>query len=166
MAAEKSEKSEDADRSSLYYRTPPILKLLSWIPTLFCLSFCALLAIRLVSLENKVEILQWQLKELKIKSVVPKANSIVIEHTRQKRSPAASSSSYNNEEEEECSCVGLPGLPGPPGSPGKDGYPGFPGPVGLEGPQGPPGPKGEAGDKKFRRSRRRSRLRIADESFC
>ena len=76
MAAEKTEKSEDTDRSS-YRSTPPILKLLSWIPTFFCLGFCALLAIRLVSLENKVEILQWQLKELKIKSV-PKANSIGI----------------------------------------------------------------------------------------
>ena len=143
MAAEKSEDPDSKPNWSL--------RVLSWIPILTCLTFCALLAVRLVSLENRVEVLQWQLNELK----TPSSPSIVIER-RQKRSTSKNNDNKNNDED--CTCVGLPGLPGPPGSPGKDGYPGFPGPVGLEGPQGPPGPKGEPGEEstKYRRSRRRS----------
>ena len=41
------------------------VRLLSWVPTLACLSLCALLAFRLVNLESKVEVIQWQLQNPK-----------------------------------------------------------------------------------------------------
>eukprot|EP00093_Oithona_nana_P000367 00367.XXX_2339_1734_1 [CDS] Oithona nana genome sequencing. len=128
------------------------VRLLSWVPTLACLSLCALLAFRLVNLESKVEVIQWQLQKLQ---------NIQTSQLHQNNVPRQKRSIQTDKTDEECSCTGLPGLPGPPGPPGTDGYPGFPGPAGLEGPKGPigpPGPKGESGEIKatVRRSRRRS----------
>ena len=40
------------------------VRLLSWVPILACLSLCAVLAFRLVSLEAKVEVIQSQLKSV------------------------------------------------------------------------------------------------------
>lgn len=123
------------------------VRLLSWVPILACLSLCAVLAFRLVSLEAKVEVIQSQLKS--VTSITRQKRDIHNQKTNTQGDVESSSS------KSQCiNCNSLVGLPGPPGSPGKDGFPGFPGPVGLE---GPPGPKGESGELKIpRRARRRS----------
>ena len=77
------------------------VRLLSWVPTLACLSLCALLAFRLVNLESRVEVIQWQLQKLQtFKHYHTQENS----HNIQKRSVK-----HQQNDEEDCSCTGLPG---------------------------------------------------------
>ena len=80
------------------------VRLLSWVPTLACLSLCALLAFRLVNLESKVEVIQWQLQ--KLQNIQKQAYNLHQEsYPRQKRSVQTDKTN----DEEECSCTGLPG---------------------------------------------------------
>ena len=80
------------------------VRLLSWVPTLACLSLCALLAFRLVNLESKVEVIQWQLQ--KLQNIPKQAYNMHQEsYPRQKRSVQTDKTN----DEEECSCTGLPG---------------------------------------------------------
>lgn len=76
------------------------VRLLSWVPTLACLSLCALLAFRLVNLESKVEVIQWQLQKLQ---------NIQTSQLHQNNVPRQKRSIQTDKTDEECSCTGLPG---------------------------------------------------------
>ena len=78
------------------------VRLLSWVPTLACLSLCALLAFRLVNLESKVEVIQWQLQKLQ------NIQTSQLHH-QEPSVPRQKRSIQPDKTDEECSCTGLPG---------------------------------------------------------